>query len=66
MYAEVTPRSMNLSSSIPESHGLVQAGIALDARPYASTLSDQSVLSCKSLKLALIRCGRTQQMNLYM
>ncbi|WP_338407516.1 M20 family metallo-hydrolase [uncultured Flavobacterium sp.] len=51
--AEVTPRSMNLSaSSIPESHGLVQAGIALGRTTYGSpTLSDQSVLSCKSLKL---------------
>jgi acetylornithine deacetylase len=51
--AEVIPRSMNLSSSsIPESHGLVQAGIALGRTTYGSpTLSDQSVLSCKSLKL---------------
>jgi acetylornithine deacetylase len=51
--AEVTPRSMNLSaSSIPETHGLVQAGIALGRTTYGSpTLSDQSVLSCKSLKL---------------
>ena len=51
--AEVRPRSMNLSSSsIPESHGLVQAGIALGRTTYGSpTLSDQSVLSCKSLKL---------------
>ena len=51
--AEVTPRSMNLSSSsIPENHGLVQAGIALGRSTYGSpTLSDQSVLSCKSLKL---------------
>ena len=51
--AEVTPRSMNLSSSsIPESHGLVQAGIALGCSTYGSpTLSDQSVLSCQSLKL---------------
>jgi acetylornithine deacetylase len=51
--AEVTPRSMHLSaSSIPESHGLVQAGIALGRTTYGSpTLSDQSVLSCKSLKL---------------
>ncbi|MFT5251834.1 MAG: acetylornithine deacetylase [Flavobacteriales bacterium] len=51
--AEVTPRSMNLSSSsIPENHGLVQAGIALGRTTYGSpTLSDQSVLSCKSIKL---------------
>lgn len=51
--AEISPRSMNLSSSsIPESHGLVQAGIALGRTTYGSpTLSDQSVLSCQSLKL---------------
>ncbi|HSD07020.1 peptidase dimerization domain-containing protein, partial [Flavobacterium sp.] len=51
--AEVTPRSMHLnSSSIPVSHGLVQAGIALGRTTYGSpTLSDQSVLSCQSLKL---------------
>jgi acetylornithine deacetylase len=51
--AEVTPRSMHLNaSSIPVSHGLVQAGIAIGRTTYGSpTLSDQSVLSCKSLKL---------------
>ena len=51
--AEVNPRSMHLNaSSIPEAHGLVQAGIALGRTTYGSpTLSDQSVLSCKSLKL---------------
>ena len=51
--AEVTPRSMQLNaSSIPVSHRLVQAGIALGRTTYGSpTLSDQSVLSCKSLKL---------------
>jgi acetylornithine deacetylase len=51
--AEVTPRSMHLNaSSIPIAHGLVQAGIALGRTSYGSpTLSDQSVLSCKSLKL---------------
>ena len=51
--AEVTPRSMNLSSSsIPIAHGLVQAGIALGRTTYGSpTLSDQSGLSCQSLKL---------------
>lgn len=50
---EVTPRSMNLSSSsIAENHALVQAGIALGRTTYGSpTLSDQSVLSCTSLKL---------------
>jgi acetylornithine deacetylase len=51
--AEVTPRSMHLNaSSIPVSHGLVKAGIALGRTTYGSpTLSDQSVLSCNSLKL---------------
>ncbi len=51
--AEINPRSMHLNaSSIPVSHGLVQAGIALGRSTYGSpTLSDQSVLSCKSLKL---------------
>ena len=51
--ADVVPRSMHLNaSSIPVSHGLVQAGITLERTTYGSpTLSDQSVLSCKSLKL---------------
>jgi acetylornithine deacetylase len=51
--AEISPRSMNLNaSSIPATHGLVQAGIALGRTTYGSpTLSDQSVLSCQSLKL---------------
>lgn len=51
--AEVNPRSMHLNaSSIPVSHDLVQAGIALGRTTYGSpTLSDQSVLSCQSLKL---------------
>ena len=51
--AEVNPRSMHLNaSSIPVNHGLVKAGIALGRTTYGSpTLSDQSVLSCKSLKL---------------
>lgn len=51
--AEINPRSMHLNaSSIPVTHGLVQAGIALGRKTYGSpTLSDQSVLSCQSLKL---------------
>jgi acetylornithine deacetylase len=51
--AQITPRSMHLNaSSIRVSHGLVQAGIALGRTTYGSpTLSDQSVLSCQSLKL---------------
>lgn len=49
----MTPRSINLnSSSIPEDHPLVQAGIALGRTTYGSpTLSDQAKLSCPSLKL---------------
>ena len=51
--AVIQPRSLNLkSSSIPQEHGLVQAGIALGRTTYGSpTLSDQSVLECQSLKL---------------
>lgn len=50
---ELTPRSIDLnSSSIPEEHPLVQAGIALSRETYGSpTLSDQAKLSCPSLKL---------------
>jgi len=49
----ITPRSLRLnSSSIPMKHELVQAGIDLGRETYGSpTLSDQSVLSCPSLKL---------------
>ena len=51
--AKVTPRSLHLnSSSISKEHALVQAGIDLGRTTYGSpTLSDQSVLSCQSLKL---------------
>lgn len=47
------PRSTHLnSSSIRVDHPLVQAGIELGRSTYGSpTLSDQSVLSCPSLKL---------------
>ena len=49
----IEPRGLKLnSSSIPVGHPLVQAGIALGRETYGSpTLSDQSVLSCPSLKL---------------
>tara|TARA_R110000787_G_scaffold263315_2_gene369064 strand:- start:274 stop:1341 length:1068 start_codon:yes stop_codon:yes gene_type:complete len=49
----INPRSLRLnSSSIPLEHELVQAGISLGRQTYGSpTLSDQSVLSCPSLKL---------------
>ena len=49
----VKPRSLRLnSSSIPKNHPIVQAGIKFERKTYGSpTLSDQSVLSCPSLKL---------------
>ncbi|WP_420552919.1 M20 family metallo-hydrolase [Tenacibaculum aiptasiae] len=49
----IVPRNTHLnSSSIPIHHDLVQAGISLGRTTYGSpTLSDQSVLSCPSLKL---------------
>jgi len=51
--AEVKERSLRLnSSSISKEHPLVQAGVKLGRKTYGSpTLSDQSVLSCPSLKL---------------
>ncbi|MBQ4804051.1 M20 family metallo-hydrolase [Aquimarina sp. MMG015] len=50
---EVQPRSLHLgSSSIPKDHAIVKSGIVLERTTYGSpTLSDQSVLSCPSLKL---------------
>jgi len=49
----ITPRSLRLnSSSIPIDHELVKAGIELGRITYGSpTLSDQTALSCPSLKL---------------
>ncbi len=49
----IKARSLRLSSSsIPQHHDLVKAGIELGRRTYGSpTLSDQAVLSCPSLKL---------------
>ena len=50
---ELIPRSLDKSSSaIAIEHPLVQSGIALGRKTYGSpTLSDQSELSCQSLKL---------------
>ncbi|WP_339660195.1 M20 family metallo-hydrolase [uncultured Polaribacter sp.] len=50
---KITPRSLRLnSSSISTDHDLVKAGIAMGRETYGSpTLSDQSVLTCQSLKL---------------
>ncbi|MBU2950812.1 M20 family metallo-hydrolase [Tamlana agarivorans] len=49
----IIPRSLRLnSSSIPMDHALVQEGMAMGRTTYGSpTLSDQAVLTCKSLKL---------------
>jgi len=51
--ATVKPRSLHLNASfIDKNHPLVQSGVALGRTTYGSpTLSDQSVLSCQSLKL---------------
>jgi len=51
--SEVKPRSLHLNaSSISKDHPVVLAGIKLGRETYGSpTLSDQSVLSCPSLKL---------------
>ena len=50
---KITPRSLRLNSSaISTNHDLVKAGIAMGRETYGSpTLSDQSVLTCQSLKL---------------
>jgi len=51
--SKVNERSLHLNSSaIEKDHPVVQAGIKLGRQTYGSpTLSDQSVLSCQSLKL---------------
>ncbi|KGL60754.1 M20 family metallo-hydrolase [Polaribacter sp. Hel1_33_49] len=51
--SKIAPRSLRLnSSSISLNHDLVKAGIAMGRETYGSpTLSDQSALSCQSLKL---------------
>ena len=51
--SSIKARSLRLnSSSIPVSHPLVEAGIEMGRKTYGSpTLSDQTVLSCPSLKL---------------
>ena len=51
--SELKARSFRLnSSSIPEDHPIVKAGIAMGRRTYGSpTLSDQALLSCPSLKM---------------
>lgn len=51
--SEVTPRSMRMrSSSIPETHSIVQAGLSLGRTTYGSpTTSDQALIPVPSLKL---------------
>lgn len=51
--SKIKPRSLHLnSSSIPKNHPIVQAGIKFGRKTYGSpTLSDQSVLTCPSLKM---------------
>ena len=51
--SEVTARSTRLkSSSIPETHAIVKAGIALGRKVYGSpTMSDQALIPLPSLKL---------------
>lgn len=52
------------SSSIDKTHELVQAGLALGRKTYGSpTLSDQSVLSCPSLKLGPGNSSRSHTAN---
>ena len=50
---KITARSLRLNSSaISTKHDLVKAGVAMGRETYGSpTLSDQSVLTCESLKL---------------
>ncbi len=50
--SDVQPRSVRLKpSSIPDTHPIVQAGLALGRYTYGSpTTSDQAVLDCPSLK----------------
>lgn len=50
---DLQARSLRLnSSSIPQDHKIVQAGIAMGRKTYGSaTLSDQAVLSCPSVKM---------------
>jgi len=63
----VTARSTNLnSSSIDKNHDFVQAGIALGRNIYGSpTLSDQSVLTCQSVKLGPGDSTRSHQADEY-
>ena len=61
--SEVKERSLRLnSSSIDKNHPIVQAGVKLGRKTYGSpTLSDQSVLSCQSLKMGPGESPRSHQ-----
>ncbi len=63
--SKMVARSFNLnSSSIEEGHLFVQAGLKCGRSTYASpTLSDQSVLSCPSLKMGPGDSTRSHQAN---
>ncbi|MEL6536855.1 MAG: M20 family metallo-hydrolase [Bacteroidota bacterium] len=53
MQSTLTPRSTRLQpSGIPDSHALVQAGLAMEREAYGSpTLSDQALIPVPSLKM---------------
>ncbi len=65
--SKVVARSTNLNaSSIDKNHHFVQAGIKLGRKIYGSpTLSDQSVLTCQSVKLGPGNSTRSHQANEY-
>ena len=65
--SSIKARSLKLnSSSIPITHPLVEAGIALGRETYGSpTLSDQACLTCPSLKLGPGDSTRSHTANEY-
>ncbi|MGM0392625.1 MAG: acetylornithine deacetylase, partial [Bacteroidota bacterium] len=64
---EIKARSLRLnSSSIPEDHDLVKAGVSQGMKTYGSpTLSDQAMLKCPSLKLGPGDSTRSHSANEY-
>ncbi len=67
LQSEVKPRSVRLTpSSIPASHPVVRAGVALSLRTYGSpTTSDQALLRCPSLKMGPGDSARSHTANEY-
>lgn len=65
--SKLKARSFHLNSSkISSEHAIVKAGVELGRKTYGSpTLSDQSVLSCPSLKLGPGESTRSHQANEY-